>query len=503
MSDDDDDFMQESDNEEYEFEYEDDDGDDGGDVGIENKYYNAKQMKVDDQDGAIDEFLGIPTMEKEKGDWGFKGLKQAIKLEFKLGRYDQAVEHYRELLTYVKSAVTRNYSEKSINNMLDFIEKGSDDEKAYHCMEKFYSLTLESFQSTNNERLWLKTNIKLARLWLDRREYTELVKKVRDLHAACQREDGTDDPSKGTYALEVYALEIQMYAETRNNKRLKALYHRALNVRSAVPHPKIMGIIRECGGKMHMSEENWKEAQIDFNESFRNYDEAGSLQRIQVLKYLVLTTMLMKSEINPFDSQETKPYKNDPRISAMTDLVDAYQHDDIHRYENILQNNKDVLADPFIAENIDEVTRNMRTKGVLKLIAPYTRFNMAFIAKQLKISVAEVQDIVGFLIVDGKLKGRINQEEGTVEVDSDEELGRTQSIQQWTSAIDSLWRTILDEGEGFRVDESQGHGGSMFPSLQAPRLEGMTLPGLQKSMNGTGKRITGKKGGSRGVSAFK
>jgi hypothetical protein len=32
------------------------------------------------------------------------------------------------------------------------------------------------------------------------------------------------------------------------------LYQRALKVRSAVPHPKIMGIIRECGGKMHMSE---------------------------------------------------------------------------------------------------------------------------------------------------------------------------------------------------------------------------------------------------------
>ena len=54
--------------------------------------------------------------------------------------------------------------------------------------------------------------------------------------------------------------------------------------------------------------ENWKEAQSDFFESFRNYDEAGSLRRIQVLKYLVLTSMLMKSEINPFDSQETKPY---------------------------------------------------------------------------------------------------------------------------------------------------------------------------------------------------
>ena len=156
--------------------------------------------------------------------------------------------------------------------MLDFIEKDSEDDEAYQCMEKFYSQTLDSFQSTNNERLWLKTNIKLARLWLDRREYSQLVKKVRELHKACQKEDGTDDPSKGTYSLEVYALEIQMYADTRNNKRLKvslfilpsgivftgnivqALYQRALKVRSAVPHPKVMGIIRECGGKMHMSE---------------------------------------------------------------------------------------------------------------------------------------------------------------------------------------------------------------------------------------------------------
>ena len=139
----------------------------------------------------------------------------------------KAVEHYQELLTYVKSAVTRNYSEKSINNMLDFIEKGSDDDNAYRCMEHFYSQTLGSFQNTNNERLWLKTNVKLARLWLDRKEYGQLVKKVRELHKACQKEDGSDDPSKGTYSLEIYALEIQMYADTKNNKRLK-VYSRLL-----------------------------------------------------------------------------------------------------------------------------------------------------------------------------------------------------------------------------------------------------------------------------------
>jgi COP9 signalosome complex subunit 2 len=182
----------------------------------------------------------------------------------------QAVKHYEQLLVYVKSAVTRNYSEKSINNMLDFVEKNAENESANTCMENFYSLTLDSFQGANNERLWLKTNVKLARLWFAQRNFRQLSEKLKELHKACQKPDGTDDPSKGTLSLEVYALEIQMHSETRNNKRLKvglscqtrdkltsqALYERALKVQSAVPHPKIMGIIRECGGKMHLSEGN-------------------------------------------------------------------------------------------------------------------------------------------------------------------------------------------------------------------------------------------------------
>ncbi|KAF3063992.1 COP9 signalosome complex subunit 2 [Daldinia childiae] len=449
---DDEDFMQESDEEQYDFEYEDEDGvEDSGDVDIDNKYYNAKQIKDDDPEEALKEFLGIPELETEKGDWGFKGLKQAIKLEFRLGRYDKAVEHYTELLTYVKSAVTRNYSETSITKMLDYIEKESENEAARKAVEQFYSLTLNCFQTTNNERLWLKTNIKLAKLLLDRKEYLAVTKKLRELQKVCQREDGTDDPSKGTYSLEIYALEIQMYAETRNNKQLKVLYQRALKVRSAVPHPKIMGIIRECGGKMHMSEENWKDAQSDFFESFRNYDEAGSLQRIQVLKYLLLTTMLMKSDINPFDSQETKPYRNDPRIAAMTDLVDAYQRDDMETYVNVLQQNQDILADPFIAENIDEVTRNMRTKAIVKLIAPYTRMKLAWIALQLKISEAEVQDILGFLIVDGKVKGKIDQQTGVLEIESDGDAERVQAMDSWASALVGLYTTMFKDGEGFRM----------------------------------------------------
>ena len=53
--------------------------------------------------------------------------------------------------------------------------------------------------------------------------------------------------------------------------------------------------------------------------------------------FSVLANMLMKSGINPFDSQEAKPYKNDVEILAMTNLVNAYQNNDINDFEKILK----------------------------------------------------------------------------------------------------------------------------------------------------------------------
>jgi hypothetical protein len=54
-------------------------------------------------------------------------------------------------------------------------------------------------------------------------------------------------------------------------------------------------VIRECGGKMHLRENEFDKAHTDFFEAFKNYDESGSPRRTTCLKYLVLANMLMKS----------------------------------------------------------------------------------------------------------------------------------------------------------------------------------------------------------------
>lgn len=35
-----------------------------------------------------------------------------------------------------------------------------------------------------------------------------------------------------------------MYTAQKNNKKLKALYEQSLHIKSAIPHPLIMGVIR-------------------------------------------------------------------------------------------------------------------------------------------------------------------------------------------------------------------------------------------------------------------
>jgi len=41
-------------------------------------------------------------LEEQKGEWGFKALKQMIKINFKLGRLDEMMSKYKLLLTYIK-----------------------------------------------------------------------------------------------------------------------------------------------------------------------------------------------------------------------------------------------------------------------------------------------------------------------------------------------------------------------------------------------------------------
>lgn len=442
MSDNDDDYMCE-DEEDYGLEYSEDSNSEP-DVDLENQYYNSKALKEDEPKAALLSFQRVLELEGgDKGEWGFKALKQMIKINFKLGNLNEMMSRYKQLLTYIKSAVTRNHSEKSINSILDYISTSRNME----LLQNFYETTLEALKDAKNDRLWFKTNTKLGKLYYDRGDFNKLAKILKQLHQSCQTDDGEDDLKKGTQLLEIYALEIQMYTAQKNNKKLKALYEQSLHIKSAIPHPLIMGVIRECGGKMHLREGEFEKAHTDFFEAFKNYDESGSPRRTTCLKYLVLANMLMKSGINPFDSQEAKPYKNDPEILAMTNLVMSYQNNDINEFESILKHNRNnIMDDPFIREHIEDLLRNIRTQVLIKLIGPYTRIHIPFISKELNIDEKEVENLLVTCILDNTISGRIDQVNSVLELQSSTRgATRYSALDKWTTQLSSLHLVLANK----------------------------------------------------------
>jgi len=199
-------------NDDFDLDYEN--TDEEPDADLENQYYNSKALKEDDPLAAIESFKKVLALEQksgEKGDWGFKALKQMMKIYFKMENYDEMLACYQELLTYIKSAVTRNVSEKSINSILDYISTS----KQMDLLQNFYETTLGALKETKNERLWFKTNLKLGKLYEEQQDYVKLQKVIKELYKSCDSPEGIDNQHRGTQLLEIYALEIQMHTSQK------------------------------------------------------------------------------------------------------------------------------------------------------------------------------------------------------------------------------------------------------------------------------------------------
>ena len=105
-------------------------------------------------------------------DRGFKACKQMVKISFRMGDFKKVyhfcyltafivltrgktLQKYEALLPYTNTpAVTRNYAEKSINNILDFISTSQDME----FLEAFYQKTLQSLLENKNDVI-VTTNV--------------------------------------------------------------------------------------------------------------------------------------------------------------------------------------------------------------------------------------------------------------------------------------------------------------------------------------------------------
>lgn len=447
--------MSGSDFEEYEYDSGNEGWSDEGDVdedlvAIENTFYEADDVKKSNPEEALNLFLRVLQLESNRAEsdqqWKFKALKNVVVLECNLNLYDPMLDHLTELIGLMDT-VASNDAKDAINSIIDASSKITND---YYSM-RVLSMTLDRLKESKNSRLVFNTQTRLAKLYLERNNVDDAEKTITELIESCHFTNGEVDSSKSQSLLEAYALEIQLCTLTKNSKRMKDIFKKTEVLNADVTDPRIIGVIRESGSKMYMSEKSWDKALTELFEAFKCYQEVGNPRAKTILKYVTLASIMANSNINPYHSLEAKVYKDDPEIIAMMRLRSAYETNDMMEVQKIL-NDKTVnlLDDAYIAQYMDDFLRGVRLSVLQAKIKPYKAIRIKFLASELQISESNAISLLIELIMDAKISAKIDEVDGIVELSSVEQTakGRDEVLKKWTRNLKSIHSNLVERVRG-------------------------------------------------------
>ena len=155
---------------------------------------------------------------------------------------------------------------------------------------------------------------------------------------------------------------------------------------------------------------------------------------------MILASILAESTIDFASSREAQVYCDDKDVIAITKLKNAYRNNDIKQIQTILQDKKNkIFTDPEFILYMDDLLRNIRLSVLLFKTASYDVVKLDFLARELNISVKEVRQLLGELILDCKLKGTIDGPAGLLEIESQSVSdNRYQAMTQWSGSLATL-----------------------------------------------------------------
>jgi len=126
----------------------------------------------------------------------------------------------------------------------------------------------------------------------------------------------------------------------------------------------------------------------------------------------------------------------------MQSLRSAYEANDLVTFERTLENKANrILADPFIMSYVAPLRRRMREQVLLALVKPYRRIRVAFLARELRLDVAEVETLLVDMILDRRIFGKIDQINGFLLLGGDQSSVKSkkyEALQQWSTSLQSL-----------------------------------------------------------------
>lgn len=347
----------------------------------------------------------------------FNSLRSAIILVYKLHKYEEMLEQYEKLLKYFEH-VTHNECDKAIELVLNHLDRGNQDEKDSDIRDKIYEKTVFYLKTMpDKSRMLFGLQMRQAVGFVQSGQFDKASSLLKALHLSCTNPDGTDDQSKGSELIDIYALQMRMAGEQADIEVTKELYEKTKNLNADVKNPKSQSIIRECWGKMWGDDGNWQKAYSDFYSAFATYQEAGmGVNAKQCLTYVIVSNMLSGGQQNPFDAREAQVFQKDKEMEPVINLRKAKEKRDVNAFALALADFDKTWGDQWIKRHMQTMIADFHKSFILQFVKSYRMLRIAYLAEILRIKPERCEWYLVQMILDGEIIGKIDQVEGILDL---------------------------------------------------------------------------------------
>eukprot|EP01107_Rhizomastix_libera_P013694 TRINITY_DN384_c0_g2_i3.p1 TRINITY_DN384_c0_g2~~TRINITY_DN384_c0_g2_i3.p1 ORF type:complete len:442 (-),score=101.97 TRINITY_DN384_c0_g2_i3:54-1379(-) len=415
----------------------------------ETVYYEAKghcdEGNISDALESLEDVINLE--EGKKTEWGFKATKKMVKIHTSKANIKMMEKSLARFLSYT-SCVSPNTADKGLLSIIDSFTS-SKNKEVIDFTRAAFDISRDKLKEMNNSRLWFRVSQRMCKVLMALKQFEELNQVLEDMHKSCQDNEGEDDPKKSSQLVEIYSMKIQLVLSSpkQHINELKSLCSPARFLsQSSIPNALVLAVIKEGCGVLAMQQRDWAVAYEEFFDAFKGYDESGvSEKRRTCLRYLVLTSILKSSVINPFESPETKPYRNAPEVVLLDKIYKLYEQKNLKAFIQCMKE-LELDSDPLFQEFQGDLIRVMRVASMSYILKPFSKITISALAQKLEMDPKECEDIVVVLISDGKISMDFHQEKGILSTKTESiDQRRYSALSKWASETKRLEMSLIQK----------------------------------------------------------
>jgi len=303
--------------------------------------------------------------------------------------------------------------------------------------------------ATTEKRIFLRQNLqaRLVELYFNFGQYQDGIDLAAKLLDELKK---VDDKS---LLVEVFLHESRIYHALNNISKARAsLTSARTTVTTIYCPPKLQAQLDLQSGIIHASEEkDFKTAYSYFYEAFEGFDSVSSPHALRALKYMLLCKIIMNQadEVRSIVSGKLALKYNGRDIDALKSVSSAYHEKQLLTYKNHVQQYKDVFeADKIMVHHLKKLYDKLMEQNLCRVVQPYSKVHVNKVAELIELPESDVEKKLSQMILDGALRGTIDQGSGVLELFQMDDKDKTyESILETVLSLEKVMNCLYDKSK--------------------------------------------------------